>query len=175
MLLLPICVGIAILVICLIYKCYSGLTLTDSNPTISSEATAANQDARSTKTSTDWYDISMFKWSVKRVLDAEMLSDTEIHESLLILKKQHAHKRHLKGLLDPQTFNARFIKNPANIMESPLDTFVQILYTGRSHWITVTNFKCHSNRAVKIYDSLYNESNYNNNQVLSNFFKRSVC
>lgn len=133
------------------------------------------KDDVTNKTTTDWYDMSMFKWSIKRVLDAEMLSDNEIHESLLILRRQNGHKRYLKGLMDPQTFNARFIKNPSNILENPLtDNFVQILYTGYSHWITVTNFRCFSDRTVKIYDSLYNETNYKSNQVLVNFFRRLV-
>lgn len=149
---------------------------TSNNVNKGSTITRKKEDvanSKSNKPTTDWYDMSMFKWSIKRVLDAEMLSDNEIHESLLILRRKYEHKRYLKGLLDPQTFNARFIKNPSNIIESPLtDNFVQILYTGYSHWITVTNFRCYSDRTVKIYDSLYNETNYNSNQVLVNFFKR---
>lgn len=155
------------------YKRHNG-KVSNANNNKKSNKSRKRDDSKN-KTTTDWYDMSMFKWSIKRVLDAEMLSDNEIHESLLILRKQSENKRYLKGLMDPQTFNARFIKNPSNILENPLtDNFVQILYTGHSHWITVTNFRCYSERTVKIYDSLYNETNYNSNQVLVIFFRRLV-
>jgi len=112
------------------------------------------------------------KWSVDRVLHDKMLSDNEIYQALLILKQQFAYKNNLKGFQDPQTFNARFIKNPTQIIESISDRFIQILHDGDSHWITVTNMNTRSNRHVNIYDSLYKEHTYESNQMLINFFKR---
>ena len=112
------------------------------------------------------------KWSIDRVLQDQMLSDNEIYQALLVLKQQFEHKNNLKGFQDPQTFNARFIKNPTQIIENNSDRFIQILHDGDSHWITVTNINTRSNRQVNIYDSLYKEHTYESNQMLINFFKR---
>ena len=75
------------------------------------------------------------KWSISRILDDQMLSDNEIYESLLILKEQFKHKTNLKGLFDPQLFNARFFKNnESKICINPEDMFIQIFHDGQLHW-----------------------------------------
>lgn len=118
-------------------------------------------------------DLLNFRWSVKRVLDNEMLSDNEIYESLLILRKQFVFKRYLKGFQDPMTFSARFLKNPSPIVtDFTTDKFVQILHDGAAHWITVTNFGTCQRNHVRVFDSLYREGTYENNLMLESFFRR---
>ena len=117
-------------------------------------------------------DISSLNWSVKRVLDNEMLSDTEIFVALSILRSQFQFKRHISGFHDPQTFNARFIKNPFKIFSSVSDKFVQILHDGNAHWITLTNIGTSAHRPIRIFDSLFSEETYEGNTMLENFLKR---
>ncbi len=114
------------------------------------------------------------EWSIKRVLDNEMLSDTEIFAALSILKNQFRFVTNLKGFHDPQTFNARFTKNPFKILTSPCsDKFVQILHDGHAHWITITNLGTPSpQKHVRIFDSLFNMTTYEHNNALNNFLKR---
>lgn len=117
----------------------------------------------------DNHDFSMPKWSIERVLNEEMLSDNEIYESLLILQQEF---KHLKGFRDPQSFNARFVKNPSKIIQKSSDKFVQILHDGNAHWITITNIGTNQNNHIRIFDSLYDERTYYNNQMIINFLKR---
>ncbi len=119
-------------------------------------------------------DTASLEWSVKRVLDNEMLSDTEIFAALSILKNQFRFMTSLKGFHDPQTFNARFIKNPFKILSSPsTDKFVQILHDGHAHWITITNLGTPpGQKHIRIFDSLFNKTTYEQNNALNNFLKR---
>lgn len=113
--------------------------------------------------------LSSPKWSIERVLNDQMLSDNEIYESLLILKKEFTY---LKGFCDPQSFNARFVKNPMRIVKNSSEKFVQILHDGNAHWITITNLGTNQNNHIRIFDSLYSERTYFNNQMIMNFLKR---
>lgn len=141
-----------------------------SNNTIQNQPTESNFPASPNTQNSPL--ISNLQWSIKRVLDNEMLSDTEIFYALSILRNKFKHKQYLRGFQDPQTFNARFIKNRLRILVNDSDKFIQILHDGNAHWITVTNLGTTASRHVRIFDSLFNESTYVGNAMLVNFLKR---
>jgi hypothetical protein len=113
------------------------------------------------------------KWSISRILDDQMLSDNEIYESLLVLKEQFKHKTNLKGLFDPQLFNARFFKNnESKICINPEDMFIQIFHDGQLHWYVISNFNSANDLQIQIYDSYFMKKTYEyNKQFLSNVKK----
>jgi hypothetical protein len=115
------------------------------------------------------------KWSMSRVLNAQMLSDNEIYQALSILKEQFKHKKDLKGFFDPQAFNARFLKKENKILiNTDQNTFIQILHDGELHWYTLTNIKAKHGHHIRIYDSYFNDKTYRDNKVFTSYLKKII-
>lgn len=111
-------------------------------------------------------------WSDERILTNRMLSDNEIFASIEILKRQFKHKN-LKGLYDPIVMSQRKTKKFQFQIEYP-DRFIQILHDGKLHWFTITNLKSNNSNQIQVYDSLYSDQTYLNNEILQNNLRKLI-
>ena len=78
------------------------------------------------------------------VINGEWLTDHIIGAAQSVLRKQFPYIRGMENTTLGQFSTSQFKRE-----------FAQILYTGRHHWILVSNIGCFCSKEVKLYDSLF--------------------
>jgi hypothetical protein len=94
----------------------------------------------------EWKSELFLRQSDKEILQKhnEWLNDRLMYAAMLLLKDQF---KHIHGFRDPIMVSALRCNFPG-------DVFVQVVFHGSDHWITVSNMHCRPG-VVRIYDSMH--------------------
>ncbi len=81
----------------------------------------------------------------KILLDGHWLNDKLINAAEALIRNHYEHVRGLQDVSLGQTLGFDVMSN---------EGFVQIIHTGRSHWLTISRINCSDADEVEVYDSL---------------------